>query len=358
MRWESARWVGKKKNEVFVSLHNLSLEELRLKIKKREVSTKEVCRHFLDRVENLNPQLNAWLELNPHLLSEADRLDQAAARGDDLGSMQGIPVGLKDMFCTAGLETTAGSKILKGFRPSYDATVVTKLKKAGALVLGKLNQDEFAMGSSNENSAYGPVRNPWNSTAVPGGSSGGSAAAVAAGLTPLALGTDTGGSIRQPAHFCNLVGIKPTYGRISRYGIIAYASSLDQAGPMVRRVEDAALALEVLSGFDPMDSTSSRQRVPSFRKNLNAELKGLRVGLPEEFSKTEGLDPEVAKAFQAAQEVLQKAGAQLVSVRLPLTRYAVPVYYLVATSEASSNLARYDGLKYGHRAHFESLANV
>jgi aspartyl-tRNA(Asn)/glutamyl-tRNA(Gln) amidotransferase subunit A len=275
-----------------------------------------------------------------------------------VGLLAGVPFGIKDMFCTRGLKTTAASKILENFIPPYDATVVSRLRKAGITVLGKLNQDEFAMGSSNENSHYGPTKNPWNLQYVPGGSSGGSAAAQAARLAAGTVGTDTGGSIRQPASFCGIVGVKPTYGRVSRYGIVAFASSLDQAGPMVSCVEDAALTLEVICGRDEKDQTTSDHEVPKFSQNLKEDLKGLRIGLVKEYMSEKGLHADVEKTVDAAIETLKKRGAEIVEVSIPLTSQAVPMYYLIAASEASSNLARYDGVKYGYRTNIEALGSM
>lgn len=324
----------------------------------RKVSATEVAKFYLDRVKQFDGKLNSFLKINPLLEQQAKLVDDRLAKGEVVGPLAGVPFGIKDMFCTEGLETTAGSKILANFKPPYDATVVSRLKKSGALVVGKLNQDEFAMGSSNENSAYGPVRNPWNLECVPGGSSGGSAAAVAARLVAASVGTDTGGSVRQPANFCGIVGFKPTYGRISRYGIISYASSLDQAGPMTATVEDAALQLEIIAGHDPMDSTTSQKAVPAYSKNINPSVKGMKIGLLKEYMNADALHPDVLAALNQAIDYLKKEGAQFVELSVPLTEHAVPVYYLVATSEASSNLARYDGVKYGFRAQFPSLSDL
>jgi aspartyl-tRNA(Asn)/glutamyl-tRNA(Gln) amidotransferase subunit A len=276
-------------------------------------------------------------------------VDRRRAAGDPLGALAGVPVGVKDMICTRGLATTAASKMLAGFVPPYDAAVVERLRGADAVIVGKLNQDEFAMGSSSENSALHPVKNPWDLTRVPGGSSGGSAAAVADGMVPLSLGTDTGGSIRQPASFCGVVGLKPTYGRVSRWGVIAFASSLDQVGPLARDVAGVAAALQVLAGHDRRDSTSIPEAPPDYAAALGRDVAGLRVGVPKEYF-TAGLDPAVEERTRAALATLESLGATLVEVSLPHTRYAVATYYLVATAEASSNLARYDGVRYGHRA--------
>lgn len=326
-------------------------------VKAKQVSAKEVTAHFHKRVELLNSKLNAFTSVNESAVKDAEALDARMARGEDIGVLAGVPFGIKEMLCTKGLQTTAGSKILENFIPPYDATVVERLKKAGAVVLGKLNQDEFAMGSSNETSYFGAVKNPWNLDCVPGGSSGGSAAAQASRLCLGTIGTDTGGSIRQPAGFCGIVGVKPTYGRVSRYGIIAYASSLDQAGPMVSCVKDAALTLEVISGFDKNDSTTSQKKVPQWSKDLSLSMKGVRVGLMKEYM-TGGLHPDVQKTVENSIETLKKMGAEIVDVSVPMTEFAVPVYYLIAASEASSNLARYDGVKYGYRANFGNLSAI
>ncbi len=334
-----------------------SFKEITEAVQLKKMSAKEVTQFFLKRSEQIDKKLNSFVIMNEKAIQQAEQIDQKIAHGEVVGPLAGVPFGIKDMLCTKGLRTTAGSKILENFIPPYDSTVVKKLKNAGVVVLGKLNQDEFAMGSSNETSYFGPVKNPWDLTRVPGGSSGGSAAAQAARLTAGTIGTDTGGSIRQPASFCGIVGVKPTYGRVSRYGIIAYASSLDQAGPMVSSVEDAALCLEVICGHDQMDSTTSQKSVPPFSKNLNPNIKGMKIGLIKEFM-SGGLDPDVQKTVQNAIDELKKMGAEIVEISISLTDQAVPVYYLVAASEASSNLARYDGVKYGHRAHFESLASL
>ncbi len=326
-------------------------------IKTKKMSVKEVTQHFQKRAESLNPKLNAFTSFNSNAIKEAEALDAKISQGQDIGPLAGLPFGIKEMLCTKGLKTTAGSKILENFIPPYDATVVSRLKNAGAIVLGKLNQDEFAMGSSNETSFHGPVKNPWNVDCVPGGSSGGSAAAQASRLCMGTIGTDTGGSIRQPASFCGIVGVKPTYGRVSRYGVIAYASSLDQAGPMVSSVKDAAMTLEVIAGFDPNDSTTSQKNIPQWSKSLSSSVKGLRIGLIKEYM-TDGLHPDVQKTVENSIEALKKMGAEVVEISVPMTEFAVPVYYLVASSEASSNLSRYDGVKYGYRADFKNLSAI
>lgn len=326
-----------------------SIKEISSAVKSKKVSAVEVTQHFLNRTEKLDQKLNSYISVNDKALDEARRIDEKIKQGENIGALGGIPFGIKDMFCTKGLRTTAASKILENFIPPYDATAVKKLRNAGAVVLGKLNQDEFAMGSSNENSFFGVVKNPWNTDFVPGGSSGGSAAAQAARLAVGTMGTDTGGSVRQPASFCGVVGMKPTYGRISRYGIIAYASSLDQAGPLTSCIEDAALTLEAICGHDEMDATSSQKTVPKFSSQLNESMKGLKIGVLEETFR-EGLHPDVEKTVQNAIETLKKLGAEIVPVSLSLVEYSIPVYYLVAASEASSNLSRYDGVRFGFRA--------
>ena len=340
-----------------MDLINASITEIADAVKSKKTSAKEVTTQFMKRAESLNPKLNAYTSLNSNALKEAEAIDARIAKGEDIGAMAGVPFGIKEMFCTKGIVTNAGSKILQNFVPPYDATVVARLKKAGIVITGKLNQDEFAMGSSNETSFYGVTKNPWNLECVPGGSSGGSAAAQAARLCAGTLGTDTGGSIRQPASFCGIVGVKPTYGRVSRYGIIAYASSLDQAGPMVSSVKDAALTLEVISGHDEMDSTTSQRKVPAYSKDLTANVKGMKIGLIREYMQG-GLHPDVQKTVDQAISALKSQGAEFVEVSVPMTEFAVPVYYLVAASEASSNLARYDGVKYGYRAEFPNLSAV
>ncbi|KHD88577.1 MAG: glutamyl-tRNA amidotransferase [Bdellovibrio sp. ArHS] len=334
-----------------------SITDIAEAVKSKKISAKEVAQHFAKRIEALDGKLNSFTTKNELFLQEAEAVDARIAKGEDVGPLAGVPFGIKEMFCTKGLKTTAGSKILENFIPPYDATVVARLKAAGVVVMGKLNQDEFAMGSSNETSFFGATRNPWNLDCVPGGSSGGSAAAQAARLVAGTLGTDTGGSIRQPASFCGIVGVKPTYGRVSRYGVIAYASSLDQAGPMVSTVQDAALTLEVISGFDKHDSTTTQRAVPTWSKNLKTDIKGMKIGLMKEYLSS-SLHPDVQKTVENSVESLKKMGAEIVEVSVPLSEFAVPVYYLVAASEASSNLARYDGVKYGHRAEFKNLSAV
>ena len=310
----------------------------------------DLASSYYERIEKINPRLNVYLSLpKERALEQAARVDAAAAKGDPLGPLAGIPVGIKDVLVVKGAPATAGSKILQGYRPPYDATAVQRLEAAGAVLLGKINCDEFAMGSSNENSAYGPVRNPVDTDRVPGGSSGGSAAAVAANLAVATLGSDTGGSIRQPASFCGVVGVLPTYGRVSRYGLIAFASSLDRVGPFAANVRDAATLLGVIAGHDPKDATSSPAPVPDYAAESDKGAQGLRIGVPAEYF-AEGLDPEVRAAIEKGIAALQAAGCTVQPVSLPNTKYAVPVYYLIATAEASANLARFDGVRYGHRS--------
>jgi aspartyl-tRNA(Asn)/glutamyl-tRNA(Gln) amidotransferase subunit A len=327
----------------------LTIHELGARFRRRELTPSEAARAYLARIEALDPQVKAYLTVTaePALAMAADA-DARYAAGAPRGPVDGVPIAVKDVLCTRGIRTTCGSRILEHFVPPYDATAVARLAEAGAVLLGKLNMDEFAMGSSTENSGFHPTRNPWDLTRVPGGSSGGSAAAVAAGLAGAALGTDTGGSIRQPAAFCGDVGLKPTYGRVSRYGLVAFASSLDQIGPLARDVEDAALVLQVIAGHDPMDSTSVDVPVPDYRAELDRGMAGLTIGIPAEYF-IEGLDPEVEAAVRAAIRTLEELGARSEPVSLPHTEYGLAAYYLIAPAEASSNLARYDGVKYGLR---------
>jgi aspartyl-tRNA(Asn)/glutamyl-tRNA(Gln) amidotransferase subunit A len=327
-----------------------SLAELRAGITGGSIKATELAAGYYARIEQINPELNVYLSLTKErALAQAARVDAAAAKGDPLGPLAGVPVGIKDVLVMQGAPATAGSKILEGYQPPYDATAVAKLEAAGAVLLGKLNCDEFAMGSSNENSAYGPVRNPVDPERVPGGSSGGSAAAVAANLAVASLGTDTGGSIRQPASFCGVVGVLPTYGRVSRYGLIAFASSLDRIGPFAGNVRDAATLLGVIAGHDAKDATSSPAPVPDFAAESDKPVEGLRIGVPTEYF-AEGLDPEVRASIEKGIDALKAAGCSIKPITLPHTRYAIPTYYLVATAEASANLARFDGVRYGHRS--------
>ena len=329
--------------------HPKTLAALRAEIASGSTKATDLAASYYDRIAQVNPRLNVCLSLTKErALAAAARVDEAAAKGDPLPPLAGIPVGIKDVLVMRGAPATAGSKILEGYRPPYDATAVSKLEAAGAVLLGKINCDEFAMGSSNENSAYGPVRNPVDTDRVPGGSSGGSAAAVAANMAVTTLGSDTGGSIRQPASFCGVVGVLPTYGRVSRYGLIAFASSLDRVGPFAANVRDAATMLGVIAGHDPKDATSSTAPVPDFAAESDKPAEGLRIGVPAEYF-AEGLDPEVRSNIEAGINALKAAGCTVKPVSLPHTKYAIPVYYLIATAEASANLARFDGVRYGHR---------
>jgi aspartyl-tRNA(Asn)/glutamyl-tRNA(Gln) amidotransferase subunit A len=333
-----------------VTTNALSVRELGQAVISGQTKAADLVSGYLERIAKRNPEINAYLSVAEETaLRTAEDIDAAARRGDPLGSLAGVPVGIKDVIALEGMPATAGSRILEGYVPPYTATAVRRLKEAGAVVLGKLNCDEFAMGSSNENSAYGVVRNPHAPDRVPGGSSGGSGAAVAADMAAATLGTDTGGSIRQPASFCGVVGVLPTYGRVSRYGLIAFASSLDRIGPFARTVEDAATVLGVIAGHDPLDATSSERPVPDYVAESKKPVRGLRVGVPAEYF-AEGLDAEVKAAVEKAIESLRKQGAIITAVSLPHTRYAVPTYYVLATAEASANLERYDGVRYGYRA--------
>jgi len=327
----------------------LSIAELADGVRARKWKARDLVESYLDRIARLDSRLGCFLLVDANgARARADQVDAALAAGRDAGPLAGVPIGLKDIFVTRGLETTAGSKILRGFVPPYESTVSTRLAAAGAIALGKLNMDEFAMGSSNENSAFKPVHNPWDLERVPGGSSGGSAASVAASLCAGSLGTDTGGSIRQPASLCGIAGMKPTYGRVSRYGVIAFASSLDHPGPFGRTVEDVAALLEIIAGHDELDATSIPSPAGRYRQACAAGLAGMRVGVPEEYFQS-GMDPEVEAAVREAIDQIARVGAKLVPVSLPHTKYAVATYYLVCTAEASSNLARYDGVRFGHR---------
>src|SRR5579862_2911274 len=333
-----------------MNLSSLTIDAVRDAIQQRQTTALALVEIHYAHIEKQDAQIGAFLTLSKErAIEQADRIDRLAAEGDDLPPLAGVPVAVKDVLTTQGVRTTAGSRILENFIAPYDATVVQKLEAAGAVILGKTNCDEFAMGSSNENSAYGPVRNPRDKTRVPGGSSGGSAAAVAAGTAVAALGSDTGGSIRQPASFCGVVGLMPTYGRVSRYGLIAFASSLDHIGPLTKTVKDAAIVLRTLAGRDPMDSTSADLPVPDYVAELDNPIRGLKIGIAKEYF-GDGLDCEVRAAVEFAIQELAELGCEIVPVSLPHTKYAIPTYYIVATAEASSNLARYDGVRYGFRA--------
>ncbi len=340
-----------------MSIHWESLVKLRDLLRRGEVSSEELTRHFLNRISELDPKVKAYITITEEeSLSQAREADKALKAGEEK-PLLGVPLAIKDNICTKGIRTTCASKILENFVPIYDATVIERLRTAGAVILGKTNLDEFAMGSSTENSAFFPTHNPWDLSRVPGGSSGGSAAAVAAGLCAGSLGSDTGGSIRQPASFCGVVGLKPTYGRVSRYGLVAFASSLDQIGPLTRTVADTALLLKVIAGPDPRDSTCAPQGVPDYEKSLEQDLKGLKVGVPKEYF-GEGLAEEVREAVEKALEVMKGLGLELKEVSLPHSPYAIAAYYIIAPAEASSNLARYDGVKYGFRAEGKDLIDM
>ena len=329
-------------------LHEYTLRELSDALHAKKISSYELTEYYLKRIKQYNPTLNAYLHVNEEIsLQEAKDADSRIANGESL-PLLGIPIAQKDIFCTTNMPTTCGSKMLEGFYPTYNATLIETCKQQGLVNLGKLNMDEFAMGSTNENSAYGAVKNPWNEQHCPGGSSGGSASAIAGRLAPCATGTDTGGSIRQPAAFTGTTGIKPSYGRISRYGMIAFASSLDQAGPMTKSAYDSAMLLNAMCHHDPMDATTSKLSVSDFTKSLNNSIEGLKIGIPEEFFGY-GLDPQCEKKIQEAIKVLEGLGATMVPIRLENLKYAIPTYYLLAPIECASNLARFDGVRYGFR---------
>lgn len=329
-------------------MHTKSILETAKDLQNKSISSVELTTHFLERIKKFNPKLNSLITMTAEqALANATLADQTIAAGQ-AGPLTGIPILHKDIFCTNGIKTSCGSKMLDNFIAPYDATLVKKLKTAGAIMLGKTNMDEFAMGSSNENSYYGPVRNPWNLECVSGGSSGGSAAAIAARLALAATATDTGGSIRQPAALCGVTGIKPTYGLVSRFGMVAFASSLDQAGPMANSAEDCAVMLQAMAGFDPNDSTSVEETPPNYVTHLNDSLAGLKIGLPREFF-SEQLNQEIAKVVDNAVKELEKLGAVVKEISLPNTHLSIPVYYIIAPAECSSNLARYDGIRFGYR---------
>ena len=331
-------------------IHTLSTKALVSKLQSGEITSRSLTESCLQRIEQLNPALNAFLSVDTDgALSQADAIDARRANGDEVGRLQGIPVGIKDNMCQEGVLTTCGSKMLSDYQPPYDAHVVGRLRAEDGVIIGKLNMDELAMASTTESSAAGVTRNPWNTEHSPGGSSGGSAAAVAAGLVPLALGSDTGGSIRQPASFCGVVGMKPTYGRVSRFGLVAFASSLDQIGPLARDVFGATMLLQAVAGHDNRDSTSVQQNVPDYVAEIDRPLEGLKIGIVDEHY-GEGIDPDVGSSVRNAISRLEAAGAHVRTVSLPHAKYSVATYYLIAPSEASSNLARYDGIHYGHRS--------
>jgi aspartyl-tRNA(Asn)/glutamyl-tRNA(Gln) amidotransferase subunit A len=329
--------------------HEWTISEARKRLDAEELSAEELTRSVLSRIDQVDPGIKAFITVCPELaLKQAQAADVRIKKGEK-STLLGIPVALKDVMCTSGVRTTCASKILEHFVPPYDATVVDKLFNAGAVLVGKTNMDEFAMGSTTENSGLQTTRNPWDPERIPGGSSGGSAAAVAADMCLAALGSDTGGSIRQPASHCGMVGLKPTYGRVSRYGLVAFASSLDQIGPITKDVTDCALMMNVISGHDSRDSTSVPKKVPDYEKALSMDITGLRIGIPKAYFEAEGLDPEVRKAVEEAIDFFKSSGAVVVSIDLPHSKYAVAAYYVIAPAEASSNLARYDGVKYGYR---------
>jgi aspartyl-tRNA(Asn)/glutamyl-tRNA(Gln) amidotransferase subunit A len=333
-----------------MELHQLTIHQLHDLLVKKKVSSREITEAFYRRIREVEGKIKAYLLLTEEeAFRQADQVDRQIAQGEEIGDIAGIPIGLKDILCTKGIQTTCASKILQGYIPFYDGTVIKKLKEKDTIFLGKLNMDEFAMGSSTENSGFQITHNPWDLERIPGGSSGGSAAAVAADECTAALGTDTGGSIRQPAACCGVVGLKPTYGRVSRYGLVAFASSLDQIGPITKDVEDCAILLNAISGYDHCDSTSVNVEVPDYKQSLKRDIKGIRIGVPEEYF-VEGIDPEVEKSIKEAIDFFKKWGAEIQRISLPHTEYAVAIYYIIATAEASSNLARYDGVKYGLRS--------
>ncbi len=332
-----------------MKLYELSIQEAHRLLRKKEISSQDLTRAILDRINAVDEAVGAYITVDPETaMAQAETADKAISEGR-FTPLTGIPIALKDLICTKGLRTTCGSKILENFIPPYDASVVTKLKKDGAVIIGKLNMDEFAMGSSTEHSGFKLTHNPWDLTRIPGGSSGGAAAAVASDMCIGSLGSDTGGSIRQPASHCGVVGLKPTYGRVSRFGLVAFASSLDQIGPLTKDVTDCAILMNAISGYDPADSTSVPEHVPDYTSFLEKDLKGMVVGIPKEYSTTQGIAPDVSHAVERAVEKIEALGAEPVEISLPHTEYVVAAYYVIAPSEASSNLARYDGVKYGYR---------
>ncbi len=341
-----------------MTISRLTIHELHELLVKKEISAVELTREHLDRIQTLDGDVKAYITVTDQLaLEQAKAVDAKISAGESIGMLAGIPMAVKDNMCTKGINTTCASKMLDGFRPQYSATVVHKLQAENAILLGKANMDEFAMGSTTENSAFFATKNPWNADCVPGGSSGGSAAAVAADLAVYSLGSDTGGSIRQPASFCGIVGLKPTYGAVSRFGLIAFASSLDQIGPLAKDVTDTALILNAITGYDKQDSTSAKYDYPDYTKVLTGDVKGLRIGLPKEYL-GEGIAPEVEVQVRAAAAKLEELGAVVEECSLPYTRYAMPAYYLIAPAEASSNLGRYDGVRYGLRVQAKDVVDM
>lgn len=340
-----------------LDLLNANILDIKNALEEKAISSTELVDFYLKRINKYDTHINAFLTINENILNEARQTDEKRIKKNKLPAFAGIPIAIKDNITTKNLPTTCASKILEGYYSPYDATVIRKLRDAGFLILGKLNMDEFAMGSSCENSYYKVTKNPWNLNHVPGGSSGGSAAAVAARLTPVALGSDTGGSIRQPAAFCGVMGLKPTYGRVSRYGLVAFASSLDQIGPITTNVLDSAIVLSIIGKHDPLDSTSASTLDLDYTRALDGNIKGLKIGLPEEYF-SGGLEKSVETAIKNSIEVLTDLGVECIKVSMPYTEYAIPVYYIIATAEASSNLARYDGVKYGFRAESSTLEEM
>lgn len=341
-----------------MELYELSIAEARTKLDNKEISSVEITESVFSRIDSVEDKVDAYLTIcKEEALNEARLADERIASGEK-GGLLGIPIGIKDLICTKGVKTTCGSKILEDFIPPYDASVIKALKKEGAVITGKLNMDEFAMGSSNENSAFKTTKNPWDLTRIPGGSSGGSAAAVAANMCLASLGSDTGGSIRQPASHCGITGLKPSYGRVSRFGLVAYGSSLDQIGPLTKSVEDAAIMMNTLGFFDPNDSTSCPVDTPDYTSFLERGIEGLKVGIIKEYLEGDGIDGEVLKNIENSIEIFKGLGAQIVEVSLPNTEYAIPAYYVIAPSEASSNLARYDGVRFGMRAEASDLLEM
>ncbi|KUK98004.1 MAG: Glutamyl-tRNA(Gln) amidotransferase subunit A, partial [Atribacteria bacterium 34_868] len=338
---------NKEQKGINMQLNKLTAIDYLEMVKNRKISVEQVILSLFHQIDKVDKILKAYLKVNrDKALLEAKKIDKKLKNNEEIPPLAGLPIAIKDIICTEGMETTCGSKILRGFIPPYDATVIKKIKEAGGIIIGKTNMDEFAMGSSNENSAFQVTLNPWDITRVPGGSSGGSAAAVAADEALVALGTDTGGSVRLPASFCGIIGIKPTYGRISRYGVISYASSLDQVGILSKRVKDAALLMKVISGYDALDSTSADIAVPDFLASCQDGIEDLKIGVPQEFFQS-GLDIEVKERVLEAIDMISKLGSQMERTSLPNIEYALPAYYLIAMAEASSNLARYDGVQYG-----------
>lgn len=338
-------------------LLNLNIKNLSRLLKRHEITSVELTAFYLERIKRYDPEIQSYLKVTEELAIDMAKEADKRIRNGNASRLEGIPLGIKDILCTEGIETTCASKILKGFIPPYDATVIKRLKKEGYIHLGRLNMDEFAMGSSTENSSYQITKNPWALDMIPGGSSGGSAAATAAGLCVASLGTDTGGSIRQPAGLCGVVGMKPTYGRVSRYGLIAFASSLDQIGPITRDVADCAMLMNVIAGYDPMDSTSIPEAVPDFTELLGRDIKGIKIGIPKEYA-LKGIEPDVFRSVSGALSIFEKNGASIVDISLPHTEYAVATYYIISPAEASSNLARYDGVKYGLRVEGKDIIDM